>query len=164
MLWKLPNCKGVDMDKAKADPRADRETRESTERPRKWMPPTLLPDPKPEEGYKFRWIRITNLGESDPRHIATKLREGWEPVKASEHPEIVMVAGSATRFPDSIEIGGLLLCKTPIEMVEQRNQYYQDQANALINSVDNTFMRASDARMPLFKERQTQVTFGRGNS
>ena len=144
--------------------RGQRESRETVERPKQWMPPQLLPDPTPEPGYNFRWIRISTLGEADPRHISSKLREGWEPVKASMHPEIQMMAGQTSRFPDSIEIGGLLLCKTPIEMVEQRNQYYQDQANALINSVDNTFMRANDARMPLFKERQTQVTFGRGNS
>jgi len=28
--------------------------------------------------------------------------------------------------------------------------------------VDNTFMRDNDPRMPLFKERRSEVTFGRG--
>jgi len=29
-------------------------------------------------------------------------------------------------------------------------------------SVDNTFMRESDPRMPMFKERSTKVVFGKG--
>jgi hypothetical protein len=31
-----------------------------------------------------------------------------------------------------------------------------------MNSVDNNYMRESDARMPMFKERKSTVTFGRG--
>jgi len=139
----------------------DLESRAKAERPKQWMPPTALPDPNPEEGYVFRWIRLSTLGTNDPGNISSKLREGWEPVKASEHPEIQVLGRSGT-FPDSIEIGGLLLCKTPIEFVQQRNAYYQKQADGQIQSVDNHLMRESDARMPLFRERKSEVTFGRG--
>ena len=47
--------------------RASREldTREQAERPKQWMPPKLLPDPKPEAGYAFRWIRIASQGKDD---------------------------------------------------------------------------------------------------
>ena len=72
------------------------------------------------------------------------------------------MGGSQTRFPDSIEIGGLLLCKIPVEFTEDRDAYYLDQANAQMNSVDNNFMRESDPRMPMFKERTSKVTFGKG--
>ena len=139
------------------------ETRALTERPKQWMPPTALPDPSPEEGYVFRWIRLSTLGTNDPGNISSKLREGWEPVKASEHPEIQLGGGGSGRFPDSIEVGGLLLCKTPKEFTEQRNAYYQRQADGQMQSVDNNFMRESDARMPLFKERRSEVSFGRGS-
>ena len=138
------------------------ETREKTARPRKWTPPQLLPDPTPEPGYAFRWVRLSTLNNPDAINISSKLREGWEPVKASEHPEITMISGGATRFPDSIEIGGLLLCKTPVEFAEDRDAYYRAQAEAQMNSVDNTYMRENDPRMPLFKERSSKVTFGRG--
>ena len=140
----------------------DLDTREQTERPKKWMPPQLLPDPNPEPGYAFRWIRLSTLGAADAMNISSKLREGWEPVKASEHPEIRLISGQANRFPDSIEVGGLLLCKTPVEFTEDRDAYYRQQAEAQMNSVDNTFMRESDPRMPMFKERSTKVTFGKG--
>lgn len=138
------------------------ETRARAERPKKWKPPQLLPDPNPEPGYAFRWIRISTLNAPDASNISTKFREGWEPVKASEHPEVVMMGGSQTRFPDSIEIGGLLLCKIPVEFTEDRDAYYLEQANAQMNSVDNNFMRESDPRMPMFKERTSKVTFGKG--
>lgn len=148
-----------------ADTRISREqdTRVRAERPKQWMPPELLPTPNPEPGYGFRWIRVSTLGADDPMNISSKLREGWEPVKASEHPEIQLMGSGKGRYPDSIEIGGLILCKTPIEFAQQRDAYYQQQAEGQMNSVDNNFMRESDPRAPLFRERQTKVTFGRGS-
>lgn len=149
-----------------AENRLSREadTRAKAERPKQWMRPELLPSPNPEEGYEFRWIRVSTLGTSDPMNVSSKLREGWEPVKASEHPEIqLMGTGDKPRFPDSIEIGGLILCKTPKEFVQQRNDYYQQQTDSQMSSVDNNFMRENDPRMPLFKERRTEVKFGRGS-
>ena len=147
---------------AERNPR-ELDTRAKAERPKSWMPPQLLPDPIPEEGYVYRWIRISTLGSNDPINVSSKLREGWEPVKASAHPEIQLMGTGSGRFPDSIEIGGLMLCKTPKEFTEQRNQFYQRQADGNMQAVDNNFMRESDARMPLFKERRSEVSFGRGS-
>jgi hypothetical protein len=141
----------------------DLDTREKMERPKQWMPPQLLPDPNPEDGYAFRWIRIASLGKDDATNISGKLREGWEPVKASDHPEIRMFGSdSNAKFPDSVQVGGLLLCKTPVELTAQRNAYYRNQAEAQMQSVDNTYMRENDPRMPMFKERKSTVTFGKG--
>jgi hypothetical protein len=69
---------------------------------------------------------------------------------------------SNAKFPDCVEVGGLLLCKTPVEFTEQRNSYYRNQAEAQMQSVDNTYMRENDPRMPMFKERKSTVTFGKG--
>ena len=145
--------------------RASRTTqsRAETERPKSWMPPQLLPDPNPEPGYAFRWIRISTNNTADPRNISGKLREGWEPVKASDHPEIRLFGEDNPRFPDAVIVGGLMLCKTPAEFVEQRNAYYGNQTESQMQSVDNSFMRESDGRMPLFKERKSTVTFGKGS-
>lgn len=149
------------MEKSNRAPR-ELDTREKLERPKQWMPPQLLPDPNPEEGYAFRWIRISSLGKDDATNISGKLREGWEPVRASDHPEIRLFGSTNGKFPDSIEVGGLLLCKTPVEFTQQRDAYYRQQAEAQMASVDNTYMRENDPRMPMFKERKSTVTFGRG--
>lgn len=140
----------------------DLESRQFTERAKKWAPPSLLPDPDPEPGYDFRWVRLSSLGQADPVNISSKLREGWEPVKASSQPKMQMFTDPKSRFPDGIEVGGLLLCKIPSEFMEQRSAYYSGQAEAQMSSVDGSFMRENDPRMPLFNERKTKVTFGKG--
>jgi len=68
------------------------ETRDKTVRKRTWVRPETLPSPTPEEGYEYHWVRISTRGEDDPMNISSMLRQGWEPVKAVDHPEIY-VAG-----------------------------------------------------------------------
>jgi|TARA_R110001592_G_scaffold22897_1_gene90551 hypothetical protein len=145
--------------------RIDREleTREKTVRKTAWTRPEVLPSPAPQQGYAFRWIRVTTQGNVDATNVSSKIREGWEPVKASDHPEITLVSIENERFKDNVVIGGLLLCKAPDEMVVQRNDYYNQQSQAQMSSVDNNLMRENDPRMPLFNERKSQVTFGKGS-
>jgi hypothetical protein len=138
------------------------ETRERDVRKKAWSRPEVLPSPNPEPGYEFHWVRVSTQGLVDATNVSSKLREGWEPVKASDHPEITIVAIEQERFKDNVVIGGLMLCKAPKEMVEERNTYYNDQAQAQMHSVDNNLMRENDPRMPLFNERKTKVTFGNG--
>jgi len=138
------------------------ENREGTKRKQQWTPPQTLPEPEPQEGWVFRWIRTSIMGQADPSNTSAKFREGWEPVKASEQPKLMMQADPNGRFKDNIEIGGLLLCKAPKELMAQRDDYYAQQAKAQIQSVDNNFMRLNDERMPLFNERKTTVSFGKG--
>lgn len=139
------------------------ESRETSARPKQWQQPELLPEPDKQPGFAYRWIRVATLNLADPRNLSGKLREGWEPVPVEEQPKFKLLVDPASRFKDNIEIGGLLLCKTPTEFVEQRTQYYDKQATAQIEAVDNSFMRQSDARMPLFKERKSTTSFGKGN-
>lgn len=148
-----------------AENRINRElqTREKTARKRAWTRPELLPNPMPEEGYTYHWVRVSTLGTADATNVSSKLREGWEPVKAADHPEITMVTVENERFADNVVIGGLMLCKAPVELVEERNEYFGQQTKAQMQSVDNNFMRENDPRMPLFNERKTKVTFGSGS-
>ena len=138
------------------------ESRALTERPKRWMPPELLPEPDKQAGYEYRWIRVSMLGKQDGRNVSTKLREGWEPVKLQEQPQFKLLTDPTTRFEDGIEIGGLLLCKTPEEFVEQRKDYYANQNQLQAEAVDNNLMRQSDPRMPIFKERKSSTSCGTG--
>ena len=138
------------------------ETREKTVRKKAWQRPEMLPSPNPEPGYVFHWVRVSTQGQVDATNVSSKLREGWVQVKATDHPEITLVSIEHDRFKDNIVIGGLLLCKAPIELVEERSEYYDTQTRSQMNSVDNNLMRENDPRMPLFNERKTKVTFGKG--
>jgi hypothetical protein len=144
--------------------RLDREleSRALQERPKQWMPPELLPEPDKQPGYGYRWIRISTLNQADPRNISTKLREGWEPVKLEEQPKFLLLVSGEGRFKDHIEIGGLLLCKTPLEFIQQRNEHYAKQTQAQTEAVDNNLMRQSDPRMPLYMEKKSSTSFGKG--
>ena len=137
------------------------ETRAVSERPQQWTLPESLPEPDKEAGYAYRWIRVSTLNMADPRNLSAKLREGWEPVRMEEQPKFQLLADPNSRYKDNIEIGGLLLCKTPVEFVKQRNAYFSKQTQDQTEAVDNNLMRQSDARMPLFKERKSTYSVGK---
>ena len=138
------------------------ETRAVQERPKQWMQPELLPEPDKQPGYSYRWIRVSTMNNADPRNLSAKLREGWEPVPIEEQPKFKLLADPNSRFKDNIEVGGLLLCKTPSEFVQQRNDHFANITQSQTDAVDNSFMRQSDARMPLFTEKKSSSSFGKG--
>ena len=124
-----------------------------------YVPPSALPDPTPEPGYVYRWIATHVLGEAQNVNVSNKMREGWEPVKAADHPELMLEGNAKT---GNVEIGGLMLCKMPRERAQARDEYYANQNRAQMESVDNNFMRNNDPRMPLFADRKSSSTRGSG--
>ena len=139
----------------------DTQTRELSERPKAWRPAELLPEPDKQAGFAYRWVAVSINGLYDHRNYTSKMREGWEPVRIEEQPKFQMLRDPNSRFQDNIEIGGLLLCKTPLEFIDQRNAFYLKQSVAQTEAVDNNLMRQSDARMPLFKESKSSASIGR---
>ena len=138
------------------------ENREKSARPKQWKRADVLPEVDPMPGYKPRWVRVSSLGKADPKNISAKLREGWEPVRIEEQPNLKFMRDENSRFKDNIEIDGLLLCKIPEEFVEQRKAFFNKVTKDNMDAVDSSFMRESDARMPLFAEKRTKVSFGKG--
>ena len=139
------------------------DTRENETRTKQWQPASLLPDPIPQEGYTFRWVRRSMLGVEDPTNFSRKTREGWEPCAIKAHPEMRTVLDKSAIASGLVETGGVILCKMPDDLVKQREDYYPGNSKAQMESVDNSFMRENDPRMPLFKDRDSKVTFGRGS-
>jgi hypothetical protein len=135
----------------------DLETREKQTR-YVYKPSSALPDPDPQPGWAFRWIATHILGQADPTNVSRKRRDGWEPVKAEDHPEL-MISGSTS---GNVEIGGLMLCKMPDAKLAAMTDYYDNVNKQQSESVDNNFLRQNDPRMPLFAERKSAVTRGAG--
>lgn len=126
-----------------------------------YTPSSALPDPTPEPGWTYRWVSTALLGDEKVMmtNVSRKMRDGWVPVKAEDHPELMLVGNAKT---GNVEIGGLMLCKMPIEKARARDEYFEDQARNQMESVDNHFMRNNDPRMPLFADRKSSSTRGSG--
>lgn len=141
----------------------DLKTREQMSRKKLWQPADLLPAPRPQEGWEFRWVRKAIMGQDDPTNTSRSFREGWEPCRLEDHPELALSVDAGAKEANLVEVGGLILCKMPTEMVVARNAYYAQHNDAQMASVDSNLMRENDSRMPLFKEGKSSVTFGRGS-
>jgi len=141
-------------------------TRESEQRVNTtWRPANSLPDPTPQHGWVFRWIRTSIMNNPDPRNVSTAQREGWVPVRMEDHPEMQLAFDTRSSGAPSgnVEIGGLILCKMPEEVSRSREEYFKEATTRQTQSVDHNVMRENDARMPMFSEKQTKVSFGRGS-
>lgn len=137
-------------------------TREGSVRKRGWQRPSLLPTPEPKDGIKFRWVRTSTLGQEDNKNVSSRFREGYTPVLAKDFPELKVMSDHNSRFPENLEVGGLILCSIPTEFAEERIEGQLEQAQAQMEAVDRNYMRENDPRMPLLKsERSTRTTFGK---
>ena len=141
---------------------ADRKTREQNTRNNskaRWSPPSLLPQSEPREGFRDRYIRTELNGKDDARNVASKLQQGWEFKTLDNDPELQAKFG---RSSGNAEIGGLVLAEAPAEMVEQRNAYYSKVTEDQSAAVGVNFEKQNDPRMPVFSERKSTTTRGRG--
>jgi hypothetical protein len=147
-----------------ANERNIRVDRQSEARPSdSWTPQSSLPVPEPKDGWVFRWIRTSSLGRSDNTNVSRQFREGWEPVRAEDHPELKIMSDINSQFKGNVEVGGLLLCKAPEERMKARQRHFQEVSDRQIEGVDRSYLRENDPRMPLLNpERSTRTTFGRG--
>lgn len=148
-----------------AEKRTDRdaESREATVRSTDaWIQPSQLPSPNPREGWAHRWVRVSSKDKADTRNLSRRLREGWEPVNAAEYKELKVISDLDSRYPDGIEIGGLLLCRIPKEVIEARNKHFSNQNTQQIQSVDQGFMNDHDPRMPKYNDSKSRTQFRKG--
>jgi len=140
----------------------ENQTREKTERKKSWTRPSALPTPEPRDGLHFRWIRTSMLGASDNPNVSRRFREGYVPVKAADHPEMQLLSDVDSRFPDNIEVGGLMLCAIDKDIAEDRSEQQLESSRQQMDAVDNNYMRQSDPRMPVLRsERSTRTSFGK---
>jgi hypothetical protein len=121
-----------------------------------YSPPSTLPELPAVPGMKWKWVATHVLGQYDPTSASRSFRDGWEPVKADALPQFAYLRNSK----GLIEIGGLLLCQAPVEKMERRDAYFEQQSINQTKSVEAQFMRNSDPRMPLFSESRTTVSRG----
>ncbi len=140
--------------------RAD-QTRTKSERPKVWVPPSSLDAPPAPDGFRYRWIRAESVGFQDTKNVSSRLREGYELVRAdevenaSDYPVV-----DDGKYKGVVGVGGLLLAKVPIEIAQQRQEYMSNKHKQKTEAIDNDLMKEQDKRMPINIDRQSRVTFG----
>jgi len=146
------------------DPRG-LDSREADQRIESWDTPANLPSPIPQDGWVFRYIRTSLLGKADNPNVSRKFREGWEPCKLEDHPELqihTMDYNSDWAKKGNVEIGGQLLCKMPKKRAEARTDHFSKMAQNQMESVDNAYFKDQDSRMATKQvfERKSRTSFG----
>lgn len=142
------------------------ESREIDQRPMSWDTAGNLPEPDPQEGLVFRWIRTALLGQTDNPNVSRRMREGWKPVALEDHPELqihMQDHNSEWAKKGHIEIGGQLLCKMSQERAAARTKHFADLAQSQTEAVDNVYFKDQDNRMATKQvfERKSKTTFGK---
>jgi len=140
-------------------PRAAKD-RSTEERRKPWAPPSRLEAPQAPEGYVHRWIRTSMRNEEDTMNVHTKLREGWEPVRAEEYPDYNYPVIDEGRHAGVIGQGGLMLCRIPAETARERSEYYGLRTRDQMTAVDQDMMKEQHPSMPMHSDRQSRVSFG----
>ena len=134
-------------------------SREKTTRRKPWAPPSSLDAPPAPDGYKYRWIRVETLGQSDTKNLNARLREGFELVRADSSDQYPTIQDG--KYQGVIGVGGLLLAKIPEEIVEERMAYFAQQTRDKEEAIANDLLKEEHSSMPISKpDRQSRVTFG----
>lgn len=103
-----------------------------------------------EDGWSLRWVRFTVGvdGKFDTKNVAKRARMGYIPVLADEVPEFALhnikrdveLPGSPEEYSykDVVTQGDLMLCKSPIENVEQYKQEVYEESKLRNDAVSRT--------------------------
>ena len=135
-------------------------TRENNSRRKPWAPPSVLDAPPAPEGYKHRWVRASIRGEEDKGNVYNRLRQGYEPVRAEEHPGYQAPTIEDGKHAGVIGNGGLILTRVPIETAQERTAYYGGRTREQMEAVDQDLMKEQHPSMPINQSRQSRVSFG----
>ena len=141
-------------------PSRESETREKSSRRKPWAPPSQLDAPPAPAGFKHRWIRAETVGQIDNKNISSKLREGWEFVRADEYPNMEWPSIDSGKYNGVIAVGGLMLARIPEETVAQRNAYFQQLTKDKDEAIANDPLKDQHPSMPVSSESRSRVSFG----
>jgi hypothetical protein len=137
------------------------ETREKVTRKRGWVPPSNLDAPEPPEGFHHRWVRSEYRGQQDEKNVIGRLRSGYELVRSDEYPDRMdLPSVTDGKYKGVIGTGGLLLMRCPIEVKEDRDEYFRNLTNDKTKAIEEDLHKDEHPSMPISQDRQSRVTFG----
>lgn len=75
-----------------------------------YIPADVIPS-----GWTYEWKRHSVYGKEDPQYMSSMMRDGWSPVSASRHPELLYSGYEG----ETIIHKGLILCERPEELTRE---------------------------------------------
>lgn len=97
-----------------------------------YIPPEIIPN-----GVKYRWVRKSVDNAPDHGNWAKAIREGYRPVPRDRHNDIwpFIAAPGIVEDQNIIEIGGLVLCEIAEQLVEDKREYLEQEAQEQMNAI-----------------------------
>ena len=87
------------------------------------------------------------MGIDDNKNLSSRLREGFELVRADSgtlYPTI-----QEGKYKGVIGVGGLLLARIPVEIVEERMEYFAQQTQDKETAINNDLLKEQHPSMPI---------------
>jgi hypothetical protein len=92
--------------------------------------------------------------------VFNRIRQGYEPVRADEHPAFQAPTIEDGKHAGVIGNGGLILTRIPVETAQERTAYYGGRTREQMDAVDQDLMKEQHPSMPINQSRQSRVSFG----
>ena len=104
---------------------------------------------------------VQAAGEDDPRNIAKRRREGYEFVRADEHPDETYAVHESGKFAGVIGSGDVVLAKIPKDLVDSRNEWVNTRTRNQQRAVDESLLKEQHPSMPINQQRSSDISHGR---
>lgn len=95
---------------------------------------------------QYLWVRETTLGQPDPENVAERMREGYAPVPAERHPDLVPPPFPGQPKPDYIRRSGQILMEIPRDVWLARQEDLRQENREILASVDMDRQANADAK------------------
>ena len=137
-------------------------TKEVAAPPRKrWMRASALPSFPPPPGYYLEWVRKDNRNRGDNENLVAHQQEGWEFARKTDFPGQHVPTQKTSDHGELIGNDSSVLMKLPLELKQQRDQYYRDRRDRSTRAVGEKNPApegVSHSAMPIVEdENQTRV-------
>ena len=101
-----------------------------------YIPKSVIP-----EGWSYEWKRKLLVGQEDPAYQVALARQGWEPVPASRHRNMMPEGHYNT-----IERKGMILMERPLEITNAHLQLERRKAAAQVRQKEQQLAGAPDGQ------------------
>jgi hypothetical protein len=133
---------------------------------KRWMRASALPSFPPPPGYYLEWVRRDNRNRGDSENLVAHLSEGWEFAVKRDFPGKHVPTQSISGHGECIGNDSSILMKLPLELKQQRDQYYRerrDRSTAAVGRPDPAPEGVSHHAMPIVEDENKVRTNMRGS-